>query len=52
MEDLNVTLGALFSLLQEALSTALEASRQSSEALDNVGVVDDIIQQIQVSRVR
>lgn len=35
-------------LLQEAFNIALEASRQSNEALRNVGIVDDILRQIQV----
>ena len=38
----------LESLLQEALALAMEAIRQSNEALNDVQVVDDIIQQIQV----
>lgn len=49
LKVVSVTLGDVGSLLQEALDIASEASRQSKEALDNVGVVDTIIQQIQVS---
>lgn len=38
----------LESLLQDALAIARDAILQSSEALEDVRLVDDIIQQIQV----
>lgn len=49
VEGLNATLGDIGSLLQEALDIASDAGRQANQALDNVELVDNIIQQILVS---
>jgi hypothetical protein len=46
---LNATFGDLDSLLREALDISTEAIQQSDAALDNVRIVDDIIDQVQVS---